>query len=303
MSHAHVMDTLSVVLDDSHPFLLLLSDLKSSLKAFQNEAHTSSVKLLRHSLSTSRALERAHALEHENSVLHNELRILRSDWSNESAETDRQSINQLTLSLRTLNEKLTSTEILLANRTAELTHALGELQRSRIAADSTRQLLACARSREEALRSQERELEFKVRAAEERAKTTERTIEEYANFVRTLEGRTVEGEEVQSNGRAVHITTKEEDLLQQFSRERENLQMKAESAQNDLDLLSSEHTALAKSAQITLAELKDLRMRLQLHERDDTTATKMVARYMYAWDFLCRTILMYSALGNSPKPK
>jgi len=196
--------------------------------------------------------------------------------SDKSPEADRQSINQLTLSLRTLNEKLTATEILLASRTAELTHTLSELQRSRSATDATHQLLACAQRRQETLRSRESELELKVRTAEERARMTDRAIGEYANLVRTLQGHTIKGEDAH-----VHVSS-HEDLLRQFSQERENLQSQLSSAQTDLALLSSENTALSKSAEINLAELKDLRMKLQLHERDDTTATKMVARYMYA---------------------
>ena len=267
----------SVVHNDSHPLLLLISDLKSSLNATQNDAHSSSVRLLRHSLSTSQALERTHALQHENSVLNNELQALRSLFlSDKSPEADRQSINQLTLSLRTLNEKLTATEILLASRTAELAHTLSELQRSRSATDATHQLLACAQRRQEAFRSRESELELKVRTAEERARMTDRAIGEYANLVRTLQGHTIKGEDAH-----VHVSS-HEDLLRQFSQERENLQTQLSSAQTDLALLSSENTALSKSAEINLAELKDLWMKLQLHERDDTTATKMVARYMYA---------------------
>jgi len=196
--------------------------------------------------------------------------------SDKSPEADRQSINQLTLSLRTLNEKLTATEILLASRTAELTHTLSELQRSRSATDATHQLLACAQRRQEAFRSRESELELKVRTAEERARMTDRAIGEYANLVRTLQGHTIKGEDAH-----VHVSS-HEDLLRQFSQERENLQSQLSSAQTDLALLSSENTALSKSAEINLAELKDLWMKLQLHERDDTTATKMVARYMYA---------------------
>lgn len=275
-SHARVMD-FSVVHNDSHPLLRLISDLKSSLNAAQNDAHSSSVRLLRHSLSSSQALERTHALQHENSVLNNELHALRSLFlSNKSPEADRQSINQLTLSLRTLNEKLTATEILLASRTAELLHALGELQKSTCAADTTHQLLACAQRRQEASRARESELELKVRTAEERARMTDRAIGEYANLVRTLQGRTIKEEDIH-----VHASS-HEDLLRQFSQERENLQTQLSSAQTDLALLSSENTALSKSAQVTLAELKDLRVKLQLHERDDATATKMVARYMYA---------------------
>ena len=264
----------SVVHNDSHPLLLLISDLKSSLNATQNDAHSSSVRLLRLSLSTSQALERTHALQHENSVLNNELQVLRSFFlSNKSPEADRQSINQLTLSLRTLNEKLTATEILLASRTVELSHTLGELQRSRSAADATHQLFSCA---QETFRSRKSELELKVRTAEERARMTDRAIGEYANLVRTLQGHTIKREDAH-----VHVSS-HEDLLRQFSQERENLQTQLSSAQTDLALLSSENTTLSKSAQITLAELKDLQMKLQLHERDDATATKMVSRYMYA---------------------
>jgi len=196
--------------------------------------------------------------------------------SDKSPEADRQSINQLTLSLRTLNEKLTATEILLASRTAELAHTLSELQRSRSATDATHQLLACAQRRQEAFRSRESELELKVRTAEERARMTDRAIGEYANLVRTLQGHTIKEEDAH-----VHVSS-HEDLLRQFSQERENLQTQLSSAQTDLALLSSENTALSKSAEINLAELKDLWMKLQLHERDDTTATKMVAHYMYA---------------------
>ncbi|KAJ3564956.1 hypothetical protein NP233_g7953 [Leucocoprinus birnbaumii] len=279
------MDTLSAVQGDTHPLLLLLSDLKSSLVNFQNEAHASAVKLQHHSLSASRALERAHALEHENSVLNNELHVLRSNpqtsssLSKESADRNQESTSQLTLSLRTLNEKLTATETILAQRTAELSLTLAELQKSKLSVETAHDLSARIRGREEALKSRERELELKVQLAEERARMSERAIEEYAALVRNLEGRAGGG---QSNGHAIHSTDHGDVQrhLHDFARERESLQIQLSSAQHDLAILASQHTALTKSSEYTLSELSELRTKLQLLERDDTTATKMVSRYM-----------------------
>ncbi|KXN87174.1 hypothetical protein AN958_09100 [Leucoagaricus sp. SymC.cos] len=272
------MDTLTVVQGDSHPLLILLSDLKSSLIKYQNEAHASSVKLQHHSLSTSRALERAQALEHENSTLSNEVNTLRSNPHPSSSTQDSQeSINQLTLSLRTLNEKLTTTENLLARRTTELTQTLGELQKSKSATETAYELSTRIRGREEALKSRERELELKVQLAEDRARMSERAVEEYANLVRTLEGRGNTG-----NGHAAPTPAEDnsERLFLEFAEEREHLQIKLSSAQHDLILLNSQHTALLKSSENALAELADARTKLELVERDDATAAKMVSRYM-----------------------
>ncbi|KXN84841.1 hypothetical protein AN958_12067 [Leucoagaricus sp. SymC.cos] len=272
------MDTLTVVQGDSHPLLILLSDLKSSLIKFQDEAHASSVKLQHHSLSTSRALERAQALEHENSTLSNEVNTLRSNPHPSSSTQDSQeSINQLTLSLRTLNEKLTTTENLLARRTTELTQTLGELQKSKSATETAYELSTRIRGREEALKSRERELELKVQLAEDRARMSERAVEEYANLVRTLEGRGNTG-----NGHAAPTPAEDnsERLFLEFAEEREHLQIKLSSAQHDLILLNSQHTALLKSSENALAELADARTKLELVERDDATAAKMVSRYM-----------------------
>ncbi|KAF5347934.1 hypothetical protein D9756_010176 [Leucocoprinus leucothites] len=279
------MDTLTVVQGDTHPLLLLLSDLKSSLINSQNEAHATAVKLQHHSLSTSRALDRTHALEHQNSVLNDELYTLRSNphpnfsSSKDQGEGGQDSVNQLTLSLRTLNEKLTATETILARRTAELTQTLGELQKSKLATDGAHELSARIRGREEALKSRERELELKVRLADERARMSERAVEDYANLVRTLEGR---AGIAQSNGHAVQSTSEEDvqRLLREFAHERDSLHIQLSSTQHDLALLTSQLAALTKSSETTLPELANLRTKLQLLERDDTTATKMVSRYM-----------------------
>jgi hypothetical protein len=266
------MDTL---VQGDHPLLVLLNDLKSALAKFQDEAHASAVRFQRHALSTSRTLENAHALELENRSLNDELATLRSNPLPSSSDSQ-ESINQLTLSLRTLNEKLTTTESLLLQRTTQLSRVLDDLHKSQSSTDAAYELCSRMQSREEALKSHERDLELRVQLAEDQARMSERAVEEYADLVRTLEGR--------SNGHAVAPSTHDETverLLHEFAQERERLQIQLSSAQHDLALVSSQNTALAKSSEDTLAELVELRMKLQLLERDDTTAAKMVSRYMY----------------------
>lgn len=279
-----------------HPLLLQLQSLRNALAQFQDESHASALKLQRHSLSTSRALDHAHALEHENTVLKNELSTLRSLASSDPSASASSTIqiNQLTLSLRTLSEKLSATESSLSQRTQELTNALAGLAKSRASTDAAYELASRIRGREEALKSRERELELKLGIAEEKARMNERAVSEYADLVRALEGRTAQTTNgVYMNGQATrssqtlvhhpHLDDKDtiERILIEFAQERETLQTQLSTSQHDLALLKSHLDAQTKCTESTTAQLAQLQSKLYHLERDDNTAAKMVSRYMY----------------------
>ncbi len=175
-----------------HPLLIQLESLQTSLTKFQHEAHTSSLKLQHHSLSTSRALDRVQVLEHENGVLNDELAVLRSVSSpsaNFKSNGKESQVDQLTLSLRTLNEKISATESMLARRTHELAYTQAELTKQKLATDAAYELASRIRAREEGINELRRKMEWKWRVEEEKVRMCERTVGEYADLVRTLEGR------------------------------------------------------------------------------------------------------------------
>ncbi|KAF9443210.1 hypothetical protein P691DRAFT_426898 [Macrolepiota fuliginosa MF-IS2] len=261
---------------DEHPVLLHIHSLRNALIQFQDDAHASAVKLQHHSLKTDNAQHRTQTLEHQLSALTHELSILRPSHNISSSASSEIHINQLSLSLRTLNEKLDATESLLAERTHNLTHALTHLSKSKSTTDAAYELASRIRGREEALKSRQRELELQLRIADERARMSERTVGEYADLVRSLEGRSSS----HANGAAIHSSDAIERLLTEFAQEREDLQSQISSLQHELALAQSHLSAQATTTELTSTQLAQVQSKLQLLERDDNTAAKMVSRYM-----------------------
>lgn len=113
-----------------------------------------------------------------------------------------------------------------------------------------------------------------------------------AGFVRALKGRrhhqTAAGPYDNSGSSQILVHSEDdtnkgiiEGLIREFAVEQEDLQFQLSSTQYELALIKSQHDAQTKTVESTLAELAQLRYRLQLLDRDDTTAMKMVSRYTY----------------------
>ncbi|KAJ7493125.1 hypothetical protein B0H11DRAFT_2228451 [Mycena galericulata] len=178
-------------LSDSHPLSEELRSLRALVTRFQNEAHTSSIKLQRHALDTSSLSERLAQLEAENRALTTELAVLRDNPlpASPSGGSSQETVAELTLSLRRLNAKLTLTESALAEHTSFLAHERAASAQHAHAAGEAYALAARARAREEEGLQRERALERSLVGAREEARLSDRVVGEYAALVRSLEGR------------------------------------------------------------------------------------------------------------------
>jgi hypothetical protein len=158
----------------------------------KGEACKSSIKLQRYSLDKANTKNRLERLERENDILKSEIATLRAhphpDVSLQANPSVLQ-VQQLTLSLRQLSDKLSFAEDALLARTTELAHARGEVARARLVVDGAYELAARTRGREEAGIVRATELEWKVKAAEEAMKMSDLVVNEYADLVRSFEAK------------------------------------------------------------------------------------------------------------------
>lgn len=208
-------------------------------------------------------------------------------------------IPELTLALRKLSDKLTNTEQSLLSRTTELLSVQNALRQSRHDSDSIRSLLEQARAREDAYRVRERELEKRVRAAEEERRMSDLVVQEYADLVRSLDGRS----KVSSSSRpssSLPLGTPSSDssltlaeslaegklglqkLLEEFNGESERLATDISGLQSEIEDLTAQLQAERKSAEDDRSQLAEALVQLDKYKADDNTAAKMVSRYMYA---------------------
>ncbi|KAI0080533.1 hypothetical protein K474DRAFT_1704606 [Panus rudis PR-1116 ss-1] len=280
-------------LNEDHPLLLELNSLRTAVERYQHEAHSAAVKLQRHSLDTSHALERAHLLETENVRLKEEVEILRAN-PDVTPHPAALQVPELTLALRKLSDKLTFTEEALLSRTTELATANVALATAKHELDAAHQLVAQAKAKEQEAMQRERELELKARAAEEERRMTDLVVQEYADLVRSLEGRAKS-----PTKSALSPTTTEASassatlveglaegktglhrLLGEFNGESERLASNIHRLQAEIEALSSTLDSERKSAEETRNQLAEALAQLDKYKADDNTAARMVSRYM-----------------------
>ena len=142
----------------------------------QHEAASASVKLQRHSLDTSRALERSQALEKENARLIEEINVLRA-YPNANPDPSAFQNPQLNNTLRQLSDKLSQTEELLLKRTSESLHATHELAMAEYDRDVAYGIASRARAREEDCKVRERDLLLQARNAKEESKMADLVVQ------------------------------------------------------------------------------------------------------------------------------
>lgn len=258
--------------------------------------------LQRYSVDSSRLHEHASALEQENARLAHELGILRAH-PEVTHHPAMEQVQELSLALRRVSDKVTLTEDTLLLRTSELTDARTELFRAKSTADGAYTLAARMRAREEACKARERELEFKARASEEERKMVDLVVQEYADLVRTLEGRK-SANHVSSvqNGSASSVTLVDNlqdgksnlhGLLTAFSTESEQLHAtiaKLNAKVSDLEMTLDAERITASHDRSLLSQTKTELDKLNL---EDQTAAKMVARYMCVPYVRILRLLMY----------
>ena len=303
-----------------HPLLLELNSLKSAVARFQvtgyiqypnfhsltpgvqDEAHASAVKLQRYSLDTATTHERAVVLERENDWLKAEIAILRANPTPSPSNSSVEQVQQLTLSLRRLSEKLTLTEDALSSKTAELAQANAELLKARLATENAYELAARIRGREEAAKIRETELQWRLKSAEEGKMISLVAVGEYANLVRSMEARmglgststlvspdgTKDPEKLYS-GDALSVALANslveeklglKRLLSEFHSDTEELYRELGQLRGELEVVRSNHDAERKGTHTLHLELAKAQAELHMLKIDDNTAAKMVSRYM-----------------------
>jgi hypothetical protein len=276
----------------------------------KDEAHNSSIKLQRHSLDTTNINDRLVQLEYENTILKSEIAVLRAhphtDASSQAHPAVTQ-VQQLTLSLRRLSDKLSLTEESLLKRTKELAHATSDASKARLTAEGAYELAARTRGREEAGKVRETELEWKVKAAEEAVKMSDLVVKEYADLVRSLEAkagmRTPAHSRSDSSSSTIYDASAMEStpaatgpakladslaegklglqrLLAEFSATTEKLQTELVHLHGELATSETKCEAERKNAELSRDELAKAQFELEKLKLDDNAAAKMVSRYM-----------------------
>ncbi|KAF8958054.1 hypothetical protein BDZ97DRAFT_2061939 [Flammula alnicola] len=293
---------------DENPLSLELKSLRASVARFQEEAHASAVKLQRHSLDSVRVHERAVHFERENDLLKAEIAVLRAnphpDASPTTSDTQTQ-IQELTLSLRRLSHKLSSTEDELLAKTTELVHAHAETLKAKASADNAYELGARVRGREEAGKVREQDSERKIRQLEEDMKMADVVINEYADLVREMEAKlsaTFSSESSHANGSAhtsadlepgdvtsapkffattlLESKLSRERLLAQFQDDSEKLEAELHRVSAEREVATSQLEAEKKGNEAIENELGLTKTELEKLHLEDGTAAKMVSRYM-----------------------
>ncbi|KAK7038423.1 hypothetical protein R3P38DRAFT_544485 [Favolaschia claudopus] len=190
-------------LSESHPLSEEVSSLRALVVRFQAESHAASINLQRHALTSTTHATRIVELEAENTLLRDELAILRANPASPSSssaassstfittapEDPQTTITQLTLSLRHLSSKLTLTESALSSALLATTQAesLGKEQEFR--AEQAYALAARANAAREEAWGHAKRLARMLTEREREVDGLEGVVRDYAELVRRLEGR------------------------------------------------------------------------------------------------------------------
>jgi hypothetical protein len=240
--------------------------------------------LQRHSLDASHALEHNYALEQENTRLREELETLRAhpDTTPQSASLQ---VPELTLALRKLSSKLTYTEQTLSSRSTDLAHAQSELKKAQDEREAFLKIIQTAHTRLEASESREREWQRRARSAEEGKKLGDTVLEEYAALVRKLEGRpSTSHEREHSAVKRPLLTSISDDSHPQFladqNVENEQLVLDLSHSRSENELLRAQLDAERRRSEADRESLGKIITELDQYRADDSTAAKMVSRYM-----------------------
>ena len=152
----------------------------------QHAAHSSSLQLQRAHLEATDASTRCKSAEADNTRLKHEIAILRANPDTTSTSLQ---VSELSLALRRVSDQLSLTEEILLQRTTDLAHTSSEKARLQLEAKIAHAQMDKARHQEEEARVQVRELEGMCRAAKEETRMADVVVVEYADLVRSLEGR------------------------------------------------------------------------------------------------------------------
>jgi hypothetical protein len=100
-------------------------------------------------------------------------------------------VQELTLALRRVSDKINFTEDALAACRLQLANSRSDLVKVKHSADGAFALAAAARAREEERRTREQDLRHRLRVAEQDRNMSDHVVQEYADLVRSMERRTI----------------------------------------------------------------------------------------------------------------
>ena len=249
-------------------------------------------------------------MERENTRLNEEIAILRAnpDPPPNSAVIE---TKELSLALQRVSEKLELTEATLLSRTTELAQCRSELQHANDALDGAYELASKARGREEEGKIRERELKRRIRAAEEETRMSDLVVQEYADLVRSLEGRSNRPRELDlsfsegdipsplrlnvtsgtTSRNTSTITLVDslaegksglQKLFQEFSAETDGLETQIRHLTEKMAISDAKLASQVKNAERDRTALGQVQFELERLMLEDKTTAKMVSGYMYA---------------------
>lgn len=177
-----------------------------------------------------------------------------------------------------------------------MTNAQSELLKAKQDAEGAFELASRIRAREEDGKLRERELEQKARAAEEERRMADFVVAEYADLVRSLEGRRPSSspnglENGFEDGQSISRTPTLMDsytqgkkglqrLLGEFTVESERLQEKVSQLERELANVETKWEADRKTAELDRTLLGNVQAELVKIRIDDKAAARMVSSYM-----------------------
>ncbi|EAU80690.2 hypothetical protein CC1G_08297 [Coprinopsis cinerea okayama7 len=249
----------------------------------KDEYQRNSVKLQNAVFQTSQANERIQQLEQENNYLREEIEVLRTVPHPDSIPQPTQ-VQELTLSLRKLSEKLSQTENVVLSLTNQLNNVKSEAVKAKMAEERAYELAARIRGREEALKQRERQLEHEVRLAEEKAKMADLAVSEYANLVRSMTDKSSDGPVKTAAASLANGFVEGKGMLAQLMRERreeaERLEQQIDKLQAEFAILEARLDEERKGAELDREARSQAEAEVERLQVEDRTAAKMVSRYM-----------------------
>ncbi len=239
-------------------------------------------------------------MERENALLKSELSVLRANPHSDTFESHPAVLQsqELTLSLRRLSDKLSLTEDALLERTTQVAEANAEFAKAKDAAEGAYALAARIRGREEEGKIRERDLQKQLREAQEHSKMSDLVVSEYADYVRSLDGRTSDmSPRLPPNTSLSEAKSGIHKLFDDFSSESEELHAKVDHLEGELAIAHSKYEAEIRNKENNRVELAKAQAELEKLKLEDNSAAKMVSRYMYA------VLLYHTRLSLNPRRK
>ncbi|PVG02896.1 hypothetical protein CPB86DRAFT_779767 [Serendipita vermifera] len=171
-----------------NPLVIEIASLKSSLARYQNAANSANIHLQRQALDSSVLAARCQALERDNAILREEVELLRANPDATPSSATIQ-VSELTLALRRVSDQLLQSEDALREQGEQFKQAINAEKRAQYEAQEAMEAVNAARAREQEAKAQLREVKTELVKKEEERKMTDLVVREYADLVRTMEGR------------------------------------------------------------------------------------------------------------------